>query len=914
MSFIHWRLPASKIFTCRCRARLRPGFPAKPANGRSCTMDTDSDVNPTQVSFEAFAGNTCQSQSDDGPPIEALVSALGTPLPRPERRSKRSKSDRGLPADDELARLVIAYLERQRKHWPELVGTELLQERSDDYVKILVEDFKQRHRGMLADFKKSVDLASQFRLIIGGNYNRYSCQNSSPTSIIDQMNNCLDKARAENRFVPWKFVYADFSVTGLDASRQGYSSYKAMLSVSDHLVETTYIDDFTRASRDELEWWKLAALSKRLGKRMIGASDGFDISSPHWDISLTIFGLLSRLFIKSLREKVGRGMKGAARRGTSVGKLPLGFARRHKLDAFGKNVTGGDDSPIFEPCIDPDTSKYRLLMFQFYVEQGWSPLRISRHFNDLKVDGWDGWTATSIRNLLWNPTAIGVFIWNRTRREFDFEDEKWVKVTNPRKDWEVQYFPDRAIVPIVLWAAARRKRAARRRKSPLTGRKPSRNQNSPSTLFSGTLICACCHQELKLARSSGSSKQMGSLNGKGRAKGCRLSTSKSTRIIEECLLGYLRDTLLTDSVVQELVTKSNQFIEEEAAKPSVDIAPKKRRAAQLKVRINRLVTKVSETHDDALIGPYEEQIKRLQRELNDLLAAIRSIDASQNRTYKRIDVDQAKHALSDLRALLQGEAAIAGPIIRELTGEICIRQEPAPGRPNQFRWIATFSPQWSALLQRICPHDTRGIVAAASMSANSVEVIIEHRPRYEQDVVEFRRLRAGGATIGAIAAAYGISWYQVNEALRFGDTGERPTRRPTKKPKGEGTGKGNPPTKYADLAPTVAKLRDLYNWTFRRISKHVGANPITVRRAYDILHPELIREAVERGQSPRRGRSSSLDNSVSDKIASLFAAGTSVKDIAAAVGLSVSTVRRERARIAKRQDEGTDKLEPQPAS
>src|SRR5206468_2459234 len=79
-----------------------------------------------------------------------------------------------------------------------------------------------------------------------------------------------------------------------------------------HLIETTYVDDFPRASRDEIEWWKLAALSKKLRKRMIGASDGFDLSSPNWEAMVGLYSLLSRLFVKSLREKVGRGMRGAA--------------------------------------------------------------------------------------------------------------------------------------------------------------------------------------------------------------------------------------------------------------------------------------------------------------------------------------------------------------------------------------------------------------------------------------------------------------------------------------------------------------------------------------------------------------------------------------------------------------------------
>jgi DNA invertase Pin-like site-specific DNA recombinase len=98
------------------------------------------------------------------------------------------------------------------------------------------------------------------------------------------------------------------------------------------LIETTYIDDFKRASRDEVEWWRLAYLSRRLQKRMIGAGDGFDLSSPNWDMMISLYGLLSRLFIKGLRERVIRGMRGAARRGGCLGKLSLGFTRRARRD------------------------------------------------------------------------------------------------------------------------------------------------------------------------------------------------------------------------------------------------------------------------------------------------------------------------------------------------------------------------------------------------------------------------------------------------------------------------------------------------------------------------------------------------------------------------------------------------------
>ena len=65
-------------------------------------------------------------------------------------------------------------------------------------------------------------------------------------------------------------MFCEYSVSGLDAARQGYTSYKAVLFDPKHRIETTYIDDFSKTGRDEIEWWRLAALSKRCNKRLIG--------------------------------------------------------------------------------------------------------------------------------------------------------------------------------------------------------------------------------------------------------------------------------------------------------------------------------------------------------------------------------------------------------------------------------------------------------------------------------------------------------------------------------------------------------------------------------------------------------------------------------------------------------------------
>jgi DNA invertase Pin-like site-specific DNA recombinase len=289
------------------------------------------------------------------------------------------------------------------------------------------------------------------------------------------------------------------------------------------------VDDFSRASRDEIEWWRLAYLSKRFGKRMIGASDGFDLSAADWDLKITFYGLLSRLFIKDLRGKVKRGMRGAARRRTCLGRIPLGFARCVDRDELNNIRCGPDGLPIHKICVDPETRQYRQLMYALYTQKLWSVRRIAKHFNELKVEDWNGWTAVAIRRLLWSATAVGVFKWNQTRREFDREEEKWLVRNNPRIEWEVYYDPNLAIDSMDWWKAARKRLAAGRRKCLLTGRKPSRNRVSATTLFSGTLFCGYCGRELLLNRSAGKNKLMACPHGSKAMCGCQLSTSKNTR-------------------------------------------------------------------------------------------------------------------------------------------------------------------------------------------------------------------------------------------------------------------------------------------------------------------------------------------------------------------------------------------------
>ncbi len=594
--------------------------------------------------------------------------------------------------------------------------------------------------------------------------------------------------------------------------------------------------------------------------------------------------------------KVKRGMRGAARRGTCLGKLPLGFTRTVRRDEQGNVVRDKDGVPEYVPCIDPTTRDSRVLLYELYVEKRWSAYQIARHFNALKVDGWNGWTERGIKMLLWSASAVGVFLWNRTRREYDHEHEKWIVVPNPRKDWDVYYDPALAIVPLALWKAARKKLMAMRRKSPLTGRTMSRNEKSATTLLSGTLFCGSCTHELTLMRSTEKYKVMGCINGPTGKHGCQLSTSKSTRIIEKCLLDYLQNRLLTEDTIGRLVAKANAFLAEEARKPRTDTAPLKAAIRQKEAAIKRLFQRIEGQEDEALVQAYERRITELQKEVNHQKVQLRTADAENMPPPAPLDLTTMKTLLADLRGLLNQEIPAAAEAIRALTGPITIRQEAIPGKKRGARWIATFSPDFLGWLRRggqakDCPDSItlEYLAARIWINAETVEIPIDHTPRYEAIARQVADLAARGASVNTIAAALGETWPTVNQALEFARTGHRPKM----KPGGKRTGRGHAGRKQIDVAEVV-RLRDEQQLSFTKIAQRLGISEGTVTRAYDRGKPQAVRDAAERGQKPQRGQDSHLRPEVFERIRVGLNAGLTPERVAENVGCSASTVYRIR--------------------
>ena len=166
------------------------------------------------------------------------------------RTGRQRNPERGLPSVDALRELARTYLQTQAALWPDLVRNGTIPELFDEVLDKLASDFKRQF--LDAGVKEAIHLhASLPSAKFASSYLRYSCDHSNPRSLDQQLRLQLEKARQNNHFIPWRLVFADAAVSGTTADRSGYILAKKALRIAG--METMYIDEIGRASRDAIE-------------------------------------------------------------------------------------------------------------------------------------------------------------------------------------------------------------------------------------------------------------------------------------------------------------------------------------------------------------------------------------------------------------------------------------------------------------------------------------------------------------------------------------------------------------------------------------------------------------------------------------------------------------------------------------
>ncbi len=817
------------------------------------------------------------------------------------RGRRRDPSDRGRPSDEAIREMARAYLEVQRRLWPDKVREGILPDLNDGVLTEMTADFNRRFSER--DFLEHLEFP--YSDSIGCCYSRFSSDNSNPRSLAQQLRLELEKARAVEFFIPWSLVFADAAVTGTTAARRGYEMAKRAMEAKHLSVKSLFIDEIGRASRDMIEAMALGrAIVEDLGKRIVGASDGFDSNVAMYKFQLSMFAAMQEWFIDQLRSKVIRGQDDAFRRGSCLGLAAPGYELEGMRDSNGREIVGADGELVMKEVINHREAKVIVRIFEWYAEQCRSPEWIAKRLNRIKFHGSTSWDGSRVRQLLRRHTYVGIKVFGKTRQKRDRITGTVTVINIPRKKWKVRRRRELQILPFPLYKKAKaRGREVReawvKNKKSLSGRKTV----YPTTLF--VPICDDCGDGMHKGR-SGQYACFVCHNGIHGKHGCKAKGYKSVEHVEQTVLGEILTRLGDPAMAQQITQLTNAYLVDYAAKPKVDTGSYDR---QIAAELRRRKASVDTIGDDESkdLDSIRNHIKEIEANLRILRKRKSEALAANEVPPSPILHEEVVRQLGDLRSLLYKDVSKAARIFAKLAGPVRISQVRNTGKRG-WKWTAHLTLNLVPVLLEVqrtknCPStgiweylNTRGWTiqqkvvveigkpVMAEGFVSKVREIMDSNPKAEMSV-------------NAVAAALGTDWGTARAAIKLAT--------------GACSGRASSPSvgckarrrvaeyreKMAKLIENVVELRDEKRYSFPRLSRELKIKEGKARRLYDLGRPDKVEQAARDGKCPARGPYSHLGPEKYQAIRKRLIAKECVESIAAAEGVGTSTVYRELKRL-----------------
>ena len=283
---------------------------------------------------------------------------------------------------------------------------------------------------------------------------------------------------------------------------------------------------FSRFTRKREHAVAFKSMLRRKGVRVVSISEHAD-DSPTGKLMEAIIESVDEFYSENLAQEVVRGMREAASRGFWVAsRVPYGYARVMVQD-------GAKKRPTLEP--DPATAPVVERIFNM-AESGRGILNITRTLNDEGIANPTGrlCSKNGVHIILRNPVYTGTLVWG-----------------TDSKDKAEPVRVEKAFPAIV--SKAQFKRVNRKLRSRAPRRTHPRRVRS-SYLLSGLVRCRACNralsgQDAKSGRFAYYVCQSIMKRGKDACETPRLNA----RRFEEMVVGKIRENVLTESNIRELV-------------------------------------------------------------------------------------------------------------------------------------------------------------------------------------------------------------------------------------------------------------------------------------------------------------------------------------------------------------------------
>ena len=320
--------------------------------------------------------------------------------------------------------------------------------------------------------------------------------------------------------------YVDEAESGRIADRPQFRKMLDEASKPESPFREILVWKFSRFTRKREHAVAFKSMLRRKGIRVVSITEHAD-DSPTGKLMEVIIESVDEFYSENLAQEVLRGMREAASRGFWVAsRVPYGYRKVMVQD-------GAKKRPTLEP--DPDTSPVVQRIFNL-AESGRGILDITRTLNGDGIANPTGrlWSKNGVHIILRNEVYTGALVWGEGAKD---------------KGEPVRV--DKAFPAIVSKTQFRKVNRQMRSRAP---RKAHPRRVGSSYLLSGLVKCRACSRAMSGQDSKGGKFayyvcQSLMKRGSGACDCPRLNA----RRFEEMVVNRIRDNILTESNIRELV-------------------------------------------------------------------------------------------------------------------------------------------------------------------------------------------------------------------------------------------------------------------------------------------------------------------------------------------------------------------------
>ena len=408
--------------------------------------------------------------------------------------------------------------------------------------------------------------------------------------------------------------YVDEAESGRVADRPEFRKMLAAATAAAAPFEQILVWKFSRFTRKREHAVAFKSMLRRRGVRVVSITEHAD-DSPTGKLMEAIIESVDEFYSANLAEEVTRGMREAASRGFWVSTYaPYGYTKVRVQD-------GAKERPKLE--LDPPADAVVRRIFEM-VLAGRSVLDVVRTLNDEGIPTRNGgrWLKNTVHGMLTNESYAGTLVWGKRTRS---------KAPPVRVEGAVP-----AIVTTEEYA---------RVQELLTARAPKvvhpRRASSPY-LLSGLVKCESCGQALTAAEAkSGKYTYYVCQSLMKRGKEACATPRLNAKRFEERIIGQLRDHILTESNIRDLVRMLDEEMDGVAREQRQKLESIEAELEDVRRRMSRVWQIVENT--DLELGDASERIKE-HRERQQRL---------------EVAADEARVMLAERRVLLDSAETVA---------------------------------------------------------------------------------------------------------------------------------------------------------------------------------------------------------------------------------------------------------------